>query len=255
MTGHICVPADYERTGGALEADRLLRRPGVIYLVIAQLLHRLLQVRDPVAVSGDAVGHDERQTVRLDRSAYQLSSVLGLSQADRSGAARQRRAEPRQSNRFAGQQPKSPVLVAATHAPNASTHAFVAPYRLPGRGGSPALDCVVSGRPKRHAGCWPSDLRIGPRLQSLLEPPSGSSARRAELPRRLALAVSATAFPFSMFRVHHDFQPRMCRKALWGLPIAERRATSVRRPLGPLAGREHVDGAGGDEDDGDKRDE
>ena len=73
------------------------------------MLHRVLEVRTAVAVSGDAVSHDEREAVGLHGRAYQLGGVW------RTAKYPIRRATT------------EVAVVAATHAPSASAQAFVAP--------------------------------------------------------------------------------------------------------------------------------
>jgi hypothetical protein len=121
---------------------RLSRRPGVIHCAVAQLLHHLLKVRREVAVGGDAIGRGERHAVRLDRGPDRFR---GVPRAKPCGPlpARNRCARMRLG--------EYPIRRATTEVPPSPTHPtpqptpFVAPYKLPGRGGSFASDCVVSG--------------------------------------------------------------------------------------------------------------
>jgi hypothetical protein len=121
---------------------RLSRRPGVIHCAVAQLLHHLLKVRREVAVGGDAIGRGERHAVRLDRGPDRFR-----------GVPRAKPCGPRSvRNRWARMRlGEYPIRRATTEVPPSPTHPtpqptpFVAPYKLPGRGGSFASDCVVSG--------------------------------------------------------------------------------------------------------------
>src|SRR5438552_282213 len=66
----------------------------------------------------------------------------GLSHADRARSGTAGPGCASANTQSVGRRPRS---AAATHAPNASAQALVAPYKLPGRGRSFARDCVLSG--------------------------------------------------------------------------------------------------------------
>jgi hypothetical protein len=103
-------------------------RPGVVNRLVFQSLHRVGEIRTAVAIGGDAVGYQECEAVSLHGRAHQFGGVT--------------RAEPGRHLLGAGTvsgsgrcSAKYPIriattevgVVAATHAPSASAHAFVAP--------------------------------------------------------------------------------------------------------------------------------